>query len=1072
MQPPDFTTQKVTESSLELHTEARGKRAGLGRNGGIANVVARDFYDIEVEMVLLRSVALGTSDHDVYSITFPPHCSKLTERSITGVHHEEELLAHPFHFALDETCHFVQIGSGLRRLHPEVSLGSHASDIFKIRMPDCAWDYDQLCEYERSFLILRTKTGLEFKGQLVPTVLPARTDLSAPTPLLTHQASLRAQAASDCVSPRPQATLGCVSHHAQAPSRSVAASPQSNKSTRAQATSGCASPHAQAPSRSVAASPQSNKSPRAQATSGCVSPRAQVPSRSASASPQSNKSTPGPKPGKPESKSVPKEFSTLCSTPSGTTSTSSTLRTSWSTSNMSYFERCNLPKPTASGIPSPPEHSCHANSNRSISTSKLPKPPADDSPPTQSPSFSLPKPPKTLYENEREWRSQAEATQQLPSRCPFSSGGEREGRSQEEAAQQLPIRCPFSSGGLNSKSPAQPASITRLGNAGPHTMPHASTQVLKETIALALHSSAPTSMFQVQTLANMVVSMMETIITGNVVTVSEALHLRETIMSLGPGQDIHTARDILQQMKPFILNDGEDDDVNESLMQMLAKGGGQDISTPSLTEHDMAELVTMRNKQVRSTSNKDSRRPRRSVTSPPISAHAATTGITPTPIPTASLAGSSVTSHHISAHAATTGTTTTILTASLATSLSESFVISPHMSQRGTSLSGPGLVPLVPSPSQSQSYEEYFDMSRGTVNRENSIDNEFGLPPGYTGTGHEMLQHLDFSTSRKTINRENTLDNEFDSPPGYTGLGHATLQVQATLPVRSGGASYTGISNTSFLLQSESTFSISEEQAVQEGQAVQPGGGHTSGERYSIENQYQILELLNFLYRIEEGYLDNPYHSKVHAADVLRTKHAILTRGGVMKVLAPPEMNESMRDITMLACYLSAVVHDYEHKGFNNDFLVRSGDPLALTYNDKSPMENHHVNEVVRRHVITNVLATDMKQHFTVLSQFNTKFVANSEIGTAPPEDAAGKAARQGRATTPEDAPGKPTKQGRTTTPEDVAGKPIKQGTAELGNYKSFDGGALDEDAAKGSVDGGSVDGGSVDGGSAYIDSY
>ena len=45
----------------------------------------------------------------------------------------------------------------------------------------------------------------------------------------------------------------------------------------------------------------------------------------------------------------------------------------------------------------------------------------------------------------------------------------------------------------------------------------------------------------------------------------------------------------------------------------------------------------------------------------------------------------------------------------------------------------------------------------------------------------------------------------------------------------------------------------------------------------------------------------------------------------------------------LLACYLAAIIHDYEHRGVNNDFLIKTGDPLALLYNDASPMENHHL---------------------------------------------------------------------------------------------------------------------------------
>lgn len=35
-------------------------------------------------------------------------------------------------------------------------------------------------------------------------------------------------------------------------------------------------------------------------------------------------------------------------------------------------------------------------------------------------------------------------------------------------------------------------------------------------------------------------------------------------------------------------------------------------------------------------------------------------------------------------------------------------------------------------------------------------------------------------------------------------------------------------------------------------------------------------------------------------------------------------------------------------RGLNNDFLVRVSDDLALTYNDASPMENHHVAAAFR----------------------------------------------------------------------------------------------------------------------------
>ncbi len=46
---------------------------------------------------------------------------------------------------------------------------------------------------------------------------------------------------------------------------------------------------------------------------------------------------------------------------------------------------------------------------------------------------------------------------------------------------------------------------------------------------------------------------------------------------------------------------------------------------------------------------------------------------------------------------------------------------------------------------------------------------------------------------------------------------------------------------------------------------------------------------------------------------------------------------------TMLAAYLAAIVHDYEHRGRNNDFLINTHHDLAVQFNDRSPMENHHL---------------------------------------------------------------------------------------------------------------------------------
>ncbi len=74
----------------------------------------------------------------------------------------------------------------------------------------------------------------------------------------------------------------------------------------------------------------------------------------------------------------------------------------------------------------------------------------------------------------------------------------------------------------------------------------------------------------------------------------------------------------------------------------------------------------------------------------------------------------------------------------------------------------------------------------------------------------------------------------------------------------------------------------------------------------------------------------------IHVASVVQMTHMLLVHGGVLK-------SKVMNRTQQLATYWSATVHDYEHGGLNNDFLIKTAHPLAITYNDSSPLENHHL---------------------------------------------------------------------------------------------------------------------------------
>ncbi|DBA72363.1 TPA: putative 3',5'-cyclic phosphodiesterase pde-3 [Trebouxia sp. C0005] len=150
-------------------------------------------------------------------------------------------------------------------------------------------------------------------------------------------------------------------------------------------------------------------------------------------------------------------------------------------------------------------------------------------------------------------------------------------------------------------------------------------------------------------------------------------------------------------------------------------------------------------------------------------------------------------------------------------------------------------------------------------------------------------------------------------------------------------------------------------------------------------------KLCRYLRKIEQGYdAGNPYHNSLHVASVLQMTHMLLCHGGLLK-------SNAFAGSLHLASYWSAVVHDFEHGGLNNDFLIKTAHPIALVYNDQSPLENHHLAaafriwldpqcqymtrrsspELVRMGrscAINQVLGTDMKKHFDIVSRFQAVF--------------------------------------------------------------------------------------------------
>ena len=146
-----------------------------------------------------------------------------------------------------------------------------------------------------------------------------------------------------------------------------------------------------------------------------------------------------------------------------------------------------------------------------------------------------------------------------------------------------------------------------------------------------------------------------------------------------------------------------------------------------------------------------------------------------------------------------------------------------------------------------------------------------------------------------------------------------------------------------------------------------------------------VFKLRRFIAEVENIYRDNPYHCFKHAVDVTHTTYLyiLLVRESV-----------DMTQLEMFSLLVAALVHDMDHPGVTNAYLIATRDPLALTYNDESVLENLHLERFfslchnnedanilsgfdedtyrrVRRSIIACVLHTDMAHHFTLVSRLN-----------------------------------------------------------------------------------------------------
>ncbi|KAF3425378.1 hypothetical protein E2986_05938 [Frieseomelitta varia] len=153
---------------------------------------------------------------------------------------------------------------------------------------------------------------------------------------------------------------------------------------------------------------------------------------------------------------------------------------------------------------------------------------------------------------------------------------------------------------------------------------------------------------------------------------------------------------------------------------------------------------------------------------------------------------------------------------------------------------------------------------------------------------------------------------------------------------------------------------------------------------------------VTFMMTLEDNYVkDNPFHNSLHAADVTQSTHTLLNTPALESVFTPLEIT---------AALFAATIHDVDHPGLTNQFLINSSSELALMYNDESVLENHHLavafkllqnegcdifvnmtkkqRQTLRKMVIDMVLSTDMSKHMSLLADLKTMVETKKVAGS------------------------------------------------------------------------------------------
>ena len=161
------------------------------------------------------------------------------------------------------------------------------------------------------------------------------------------------------------------------------------------------------------------------------------------------------------------------------------------------------------------------------------------------------------------------------------------------------------------------------------------------------------------------------------------------------------------------------------------------------------------------------------------------------------------------------------------------------------------------------------------------------------------------------------------------------------------------------------------------------------------EEILNISKLDDFLVSVSNQYKpETLYHNALHGSDVTQSVYLFFAHSNAEKIAKTNVLD-------LLSIIIASLGHDIGHPGMTNTYHINDSTEMAITYNDISVLENFHAStlfktlrksrnnifeklttidyRLIRKRMISEILATDMANHGKIMSLFKSKLLLNEE---------------------------------------------------------------------------------------------